>query len=54
MANPAYGTESAPMKVHYPAAVVSIADDFSLVAISPADTVAVVTMSGCAMTTLRT
>jgi hypothetical protein len=29
MANPAYGTESAPMKVHYPAAVDSIADDSS-------------------------
>jgi hypothetical protein len=29
MANLAYGTESAPMKVHYSAAVVSIADDFS-------------------------
>jgi len=29
MANPAYGTESAPMKVHYSAAVDSIADDAS-------------------------
>jgi hypothetical protein len=27
--NPAYGTESAPMKAHYPAAVASIADGFS-------------------------
>ena len=29
MANPASGTELAPMKVHYPAAVDSIADDSS-------------------------
>jgi hypothetical protein len=29
IANPAYGAESAPMKVHYPTAVDSIADDSS-------------------------
>ena len=28
MANPAYGTDSAPMKVPYPAALDSIADNF--------------------------
>jgi hypothetical protein len=29
MANPAYGAEPAPMKVHYPAGVDSIADNSS-------------------------
>jgi hypothetical protein len=36
-ANPAYGTELAPMKVHYPAAVDSIAGDSSAWRSAPMD-----------------